>query len=106
MSIETAEDVALSRAFESLEPKAPRVARMQARVLDGYHARSRSLTREWWSLLRARPLTNAGWVLAAVAVLFVTTPLSALMGAFGALQKERTAISGHQRSDDRMMLKL
>jgi hypothetical protein len=78
VSADTADDVALTRAFDALAANAPGVARMQVRVLEGYERRSRSLAREWLGLLRARPLANSAWLAAAAAILLVSTPLGAV----------------------------
>jgi hypothetical protein len=75
------EDRPLVEVFAGLEPPAERVARLQVRVLQGYEARSRSLWREWLSLLRARPLAHGAWALAAVLVVGFSTPLAAVPGA-------------------------
>ncbi len=80
-----AEDQKLTEAFVELSPEPVRVARMQVRVVAGYDARPKSLALEWWSLLRARPLTNGALMAAAALILFFTTPMGALAGLLGRL---------------------
>jgi hypothetical protein len=76
----TDEDLKLTEAFGALTPAPATQARMQVRIVAAYDARPRSLAREWWSLLRARPFTHGGLIALAAMILFFTTPLGALAG--------------------------
>jgi hypothetical protein len=80
MSTAEEDDGRLREAFAALAPEADTVARMQVRVLDGHERRSRSIWREWWSLLRARPLANGALIAAAALILYFTTPLGLVPG--------------------------
>jgi hypothetical protein len=83
MSTVEEEDGRLRGAFGALAPDADAVARMQVRVLAGHEQRSRSVFREWWNLLRARPLANGALIAAAALVLYFTTPLGLVPGLLG-----------------------
>ncbi len=72
------DDQQMSALFEVLTPAPARQARMQVRVLAGHEARPRSIALEWWSLLRARPVTNGALMAAAALILVFTSPLGAL----------------------------
>ncbi len=74
-------DEKLKRAFDVLIPSAGQRVRLEERVVTAWDARSRSLLDEWLDVLRARPLVNGAWVLAAMVVLMVATPLGAILGA-------------------------
>jgi hypothetical protein len=72
------DDRALEAAFAVLEPSPERVRRVEGAVLKALDERPASLVSEWWGLLTARPVVNTGYLLAATAVLLVTTPLGSL----------------------------
>ena len=74
-------DETLKRAFDVFVPSAGQRVRLEERVVTAWDARSRSLLEEWLDVLRARPLVNGAWVLAAMVVLMVATPLGAILGA-------------------------
>lgn len=71
-------DPRFQRAMTSLGPSREQAARIQANVLRTASVR-RSLAREWVVLVRARPVANSLSILAASAVLVLTTPMSAVL---------------------------
>lgn len=70
-------DPRLTRGFEVLSPRPEQVLRIDAAVRARLAAGTWSLGREWWDLLRARPLVNGAWVVAAALALIASTPLAA-----------------------------
>lgn len=74
-------DEQLRRAFDVLNPGEAQRVRVEARVVTAWEARSRSLLEEWLDVLRARPLVNGAWVMAAMLVLMVATPIGAILAA-------------------------
>jgi hypothetical protein len=74
-------DERLRRAFEVLEPTLSQRSRVEARVVTAWESRQRSLFTEWLDVLRGRPLVNGAWMLAAMAVLLLTTPIGGLLSA-------------------------
>lgn len=74
-------DETLKRTFDVLDPSEGQRVRVEERVITAWDTRSRSLLEEWRDVLRARPLVNGAWVLAAMVVLMVATPVGAILGA-------------------------
>ena len=74
-------DERLKRAWTVLEPSEPQRVRVEERVVTSWELRQRSLFSEWLDVLRARPLLNGAWMLAAMAVLLFTTPVGGLLAA-------------------------
>lgn len=72
-------DERLRRAWQVMEPAEAQRVRVEERVVAAWESRSRSLFAEWLDVLRARPVVNAAWVLAAVAILLITTPIGGLL---------------------------
>ncbi|MER2561627.1 MAG: hypothetical protein ABTQ32_12950 [Myxococcaceae bacterium] len=79
-------DERLKRAWTVLEPSEAQRVQVEERVVTAWESRQRSLFSEWLDVLRARPLLNGAWVLAAMAVLVFTTPVGALLTALPKLQ--------------------
>ena len=75
------DDRLLLSAFEQLEPLPARVARMRGVVHRKLEAERVSLLGEWLALLRVRPVVHTAYLLAAAAVLLVSTPLGAILRA-------------------------
>ena len=74
-------DETLKHAFDALNPSQAQRVRVEERVVTAWESRSRSLFREWLDVLRARPLVNGAWVVAAMAVLVLATPFGAILAA-------------------------
>lgn len=79
-------DDRLKQAWTVLEPSQAQRVRVEERVVTAWESRERSLFSEWLDVLRARPLLNGAWVLAAMAVLLFTTPVGGLLAAIPKLQ--------------------
>ena len=79
-------DERLKRAWTVLEPSEPQRVRVEERVVTSWESRQRSLFSEWLDVLRARPLLNGAWMLAAMAVLLFTTPVGGLLAAIPKVQ--------------------
>lgn len=79
-------DERLDRAWQVLEPTESQRVRVEARVVTAWESRQRSLFSEWLDVLRARPLLNGAWMLAAMAVLLFTTPVGGLLAAIPKVQ--------------------
>lgn len=79
-------DERLGRAWQVLEPTESQRVRVEDRVVTGWESRQRSLFSEWLDVLRARPLLNGAWMLAAMAVLLFTTPVGGLLAAIPKFQ--------------------
>lgn len=88
-------DEKLTRAFDVLNPPGTQRVRVEERVVTAWEARSRSLLEEWLDVLRARPLVNGAWVLAAMVVLLVATPFGAILAALSRV--EVTTVVGSAR---------
>jgi hypothetical protein len=73
-------DAKLLEAWRVLEPEERRRVRLEEAVVERWEARSRSLAVEWLDLLRARPLVNGAWAMAALMTVLVATPVGALWG--------------------------
>lgn len=86
-------DETLKRAFDALNPSQARRVRVEERVVTAWESRSRSLFWEWLDVLRARPLVNGAWVVAAMAVLVLATPVGAILGALTRAQLPAAATS-------------
>lgn len=79
-------DERLRRAWQVMAPTEAQRVRVEERVVTAWESRERSLFSEWLDVLRARPLLNGAWVLAAMAVLLFTTPVGGLLAAIPKLQ--------------------
>lgn len=79
-------DERLKQTWTVLEPSQAQRVRVEARVVAAWESRERSLFSEWLDVLRARPLLNGAWVVAAMAVLLFTTPVGGLLAAIPKLQ--------------------
>lgn len=95
-------DDRLKQAWTVLEPSQAQRVRVEERVVAAWESRERSLFSEWLDVLRARPLLNGAWVLAAMAVLLFTTPVGGLLAAIPKLQavqltSRSTTIEGERR---------
>lgn len=77
-------DERLTEAFRAFEPTNEAVTRVEAGVMAALDARSAleaplpSLAREWLDLVASRPVANTALLVAAAAMLLITTPLAAL----------------------------
>ncbi len=71
------EDARLEEAFGPLSPSDAQLERMRTVVLAA-HAPLPTLTSEWLTLLRARPVANTVITFAAAAVLLLGTAISAI----------------------------
>lgn len=87
------EDLALARRLGPLSPTPAEVDRIAAGVRARLARRPPSLAREWWDLLRARPLVNVPAALAAAALLVTTTPLAAIAGLAARLEAGRAVLA-------------
>lgn len=67
--------------FDVLSPSDAQVSRMQVRVIEGYEQRPKSLWREWFGILQARPVKNGVLVLMAAALVLFSSPVFALLQA-------------------------
>lgn len=74
-------DETLKRTFDALNPTQAQRVRVEERVVTAWESRSRSLFWEWLDVLRARPVVNGAWVVAAMAVLLLATPVGAILAA-------------------------
>jgi hypothetical protein len=79
-------DERLKQAWMALEPTEAQRVRVEERVVTGWESRQRSLFSEWLDVLRARPLLNGAWMLAAMAVLLFTSPVCGLLAAIPKVQ--------------------
>ncbi|MDP1918103.1 MAG: hypothetical protein Q8L14_17795 [Myxococcales bacterium] len=86
-------DERLKRAFDALNPSQAQRVRVEERVVTAWESRSRSLFWEWLDVLRARPVVNGAWVVAAMAVLVLATPVGAILGALTRAQLPPAATS-------------
>ncbi len=86
-------DERLKRAFDPLNPTQAQRVRVEERVVTAWESRSRSLFWEWLDVLRARPVVNGAWVVAAMAVLLLATPVGAILGALTRAQLPPAATS-------------
>jgi hypothetical protein len=73
------DDARLRDAMSLLNPAGAQARRIEAAVMRAFEARPPTLASEWLGLFRARPIANTSWLLAAAAVLLLTTPLGALL---------------------------
>ena len=73
-------DAKLVEAWRVFDPEQGPRGRLEEAVVERWEARSRSLVTEWLDLLRARPVVNGAWVLAALLTVLVATPVGALAG--------------------------
>lgn len=67
--------------FDVLSPSDAQVSRMQVRVVEGYDNRPKSLWREWWGMLQARPVKNSVLVAMAAALVLFGSPVLGLLNA-------------------------
>ncbi|MHB8872290.1 MAG: hypothetical protein ACYC8T_01255 [Myxococcaceae bacterium] len=72
------EEGKLREAFTALDPGPAQVRRVEAALMKALDDHPPSLIEEWLGLLTARPIVNTAYLLAATAVLLVTTPLGSL----------------------------
>lgn len=79
-------DERLRRAWQVMAPTEAQRVRVEEGVVTEWESRERSLFSEWLDVLRARPLLNGAWVLAAMAVVLFTTPVGGLLVAIPKLQ--------------------
>jgi hypothetical protein len=88
------QDQLTSAALRALEPGSEQVRRMESVVSGRLQGSPRSLAAEWLDLFLGGPLRNGAWVLAAAAVLFLTTPAGLALTAWARLgAPARTALA-------------